>query len=280
MNINYMIANYTRANLQLDGIYHISVPPGTKVSGQTTMDGVCGFVFPISGKAKFTVRGAEYILEKGTVLHAGPKMELNKEVLGSENWECILMHYKVLSEVNQKESSCLNMHYICKIFSDRNREVMQLLMELTALEKEAGNISVLRSKAVLYELISKIFDFSRERSDYQKKDPMEEVLNYIHGNLDKNIMITEFAEKFGMDGKQFHYFFQKKIGISPKRYIVETRMKRAKELLLSDDVSITDISCMVGYEDALHFSRIFKKNIGISPSQFRNQFRKKSILIR
>jgi AraC family transcriptional regulator, arabinose operon regulatory protein len=276
MNTNYLISDYAKSNLELDGIYRSSVTPGSKVMGGATMKGVCGFVFPISGKAKFTIQGVEYLLEKGTILHAGPKMELSKEVVGDENWEFILLHYKVLNE-DCREESFLQMKYIFKIFSDRHRELMMLLEQLLLFQKEPSMNNALRSKALLYELIAKIFDFSRERTDSQLKDPMEEVLNYIHGNLDKNIIITEVAEKYGMDGKQFYYLFQKKIGISPKRYITSARLKRAKELLMEDEASISSISNMVGYDDALHFSRIFKRNIGISPSEFRNQFRKKSI---
>lgn len=264
---------YIKSNLQLEGIYRLSIPPGIKSIEKTTMEGVCGFVFPIKGKAKFTICKQEYLLEVGTILHAGSKMELCKEVIGDENWEFILVHYKVLQEENNKES-LLRMHYMLKIFSDRNREVMLILEKLIQLQKEPGFKNALSSKAMLYEMVAKLLNFSEERSDHQQKDPIDEVLDCIHENLDKNLNIAGLAEQFAMDAKQFYYLFRKKVGISPKKYILNYQMKRAKELIIENDLSMMEVSAKVGFDDSLHFSRIFKQHVGLSPTAFRNQFRK------
>jgi AraC-like DNA-binding protein len=273
MNISDLMIQFAKANIQLDGIYRVSVPPGSKVAQQTTMEGVCGLVFPIGGKARFDICKKEYLLEPGTVLHAGSKMELYKEVLGDEIWEYILVHYRVLNEENWKES-LLDLNFTLKIYSDRNREIVLLLEKLIQINKKSGYRNELISKALLYEIISNILDFSAERMEYQQKDPFDRVIDYIHTNLDKNLVITELAEAFGMNPKQFSYLFQKKIGLSPKKYIMDIQIKRAKELIIEEDISISEIAALVGYEDSLHFSRIFKQNLGMSPSKFRNQFGK------
>lgn len=273
MNSNQLLLQYAQANLQLDGIYQVKVPAGSMALGQTTMDGACGFVFPVQGSAKFTLSESEYHLEYGTILHAGSRMEINKEALGTGEWEYILLHYKVLDE-DKTNSSLLTTHYTLKVFSDRYREILELLEKLTNEYRQPGRKSLLSTKAILYEIISKLLAYSEERSDYQPKDSLEKILEYIHKNLHKNLLVTGLAEEFGLNPKQFYYQFHKKLGISPKKYIVETQIKRAKELLIEEDSSISDISLMVGYEDSLHFSRIFKQNVGLSPKSFRSQFGK------
>ncbi len=273
MNTNQLLLQYAQANLQLDGVYQVKVPAGSKALGQTTMNGVCGFVFPVQGSAKFTLCESEYNLEYGTILHAGSRMEINKEALGDGEWEYILLHYRVLDE-DKTSNSLLTTQYTLKVFSDRYREILQLLEKLANEYRQPGRKSLLFTKAILYEIISKVLTYSEERSDYQPKDSLERILEYIHKNLHKNILVTGLAEEFGLNAKQFYYQFHKKIGVSPKKYIVETQIKRAKELLIEEDFSISDISAMVGYEDSLHFSRIFKQNVGLSPKSFRNQFGK------
>ena len=273
MNINDLIIQFAKTNIQLDGIYRVSVPPGSKVAQQTTMEGVCGLVIPISGKARFDICKKEYLLEQGTILHAGSKMELYKEVLGDEGWEYILVHYKVLNEEYCKDS-LLDLNFTLKVYSDRNKEIILLLEKLIQLNKQAGYRNELISKALLYEIISNILDFSAERMEYQQRDPLKRVIDYIHKNLDKNLAITELAEEFGMNAKQFSYLFQKKMGLSPKKYIMDIQIKRAKELIIEEDISISEIAALVGYDDSLHFSRIFKQNLGMSPSKFRDQFGK------
>ncbi len=270
---NQLLLQYAQANLQLDGIYQVKVPAGSKALEQTTMEGVCGFVFPVQGGAKFTLCGTEYKLEYGTILHAGSRMDISKEAFDDGEWEYILMHYKVLDE-DKTANSLLTTHYTLKVFSDRYREILQLLEKLTNEYRQPGRKSILSTKAILYDIISKVLAYSEERSDYQPKDSLEKILEYIHKNLHTNLHVTGLAEEFGLNPKQFYYQFHKKLGVSPKKYIVETQIKRAKELLIEEDISISDISAMVGYEDSLHFSRIFKQNVGLSPKRFRNQFGK------
>ncbi|MDK2808117.1 MAG: hypothetical protein PWP24_851 [Clostridiales bacterium] len=98
MNINQLIIKYAAANLEIEGIHRICIPPHRKAENQTTLKGVCGFLFPIQGCARFEIQQKEYILEPGVILHAGSGMKLNKEVLGEESWEYILLHYKVIHE--------------------------------------------------------------------------------------------------------------------------------------------------------------------------------------
>lgn len=272
MNQNNLVLQYAKANLEIDGAYRVSIPPGSKVNASTTLEDVCGFVIPIHGKAKFTVCKEDYELKKGTILHAGSGMELSKEVMGEENWEFILLHYRVLDEEKSKDS-LLNMHYTVKIFPDQSLEIMRILEEIMSLQKEYGTSHILNTKILLYELISKILTFSEIRQS-EPKDRMDEVLEYIHEHLEDNLSISEIAENFRWNAKQFHYFFQKRVGVSPKKYIMDTQIKRAKELLIQSDLTIIEIANRIGYEDSLHFSRIFKRSTGISPSLFRKQFEK------
>ncbi|WP_099468034.1 helix-turn-helix domain-containing protein [Konateibacter massiliensis] len=273
MNLNNLVLQYAKANLEIDGSYRLSIPPGSKVTAQTTVKGVCGFVIPICGRAKFTVCNEEYELKRGVILHAGSGMDLSKEVIGDKNWEFILLHYRVLGEERTKES-LMDMNYTMKVFPDQHEEIIKILDAILSLQKEFGTKHVLKNKILLYELIAKIFSFSEVRQSAEPKDKIEEVLGYIHEHLEENLSVSEIAENFQWNAKQFNYSFQKRVGLSPKKYIMTTQIKRAKELLLESDLPIIEIANQVGYEDALHFSRIFKQNTGVSPSLFRRQVEK------
>ena len=58
--------------------------------------------------------------------------------------------------------------------------------------------------------------------------------------------------------------------MSPKQYLLNKRLTRAKELLKETNASVFEIANSVGYDDQLYFSRIFKKHIGISPTEYKN----------
>ena len=57
--------------------------------------------------------------------------------------------------------------------------------------------------------------------------------------------------------------------MSPQEYLMKRRIERALELLADPELAVTEIAQAVGYYDVLQFSRIFKKHMGISPSQYR-----------
>lgn len=99
---------------------------------------------------------------------------------------------------------------------------------------------------------------------------MQKALEYIYLNYGSKISIQELADYVNFSPSRFSALFKKSFGLFPLQYIINYRIKRACDLLRHTDISITEIANMVGFEDSLYFSRIFKKQTGFSPSQYRN----------
>ena len=101
----------------------------------------------------------------------------------------------------------------------------------------------------------------------------EEILRAVqdfNASFSSSICIREYAASHHMSVCWFIRSFRRCIGMTPMQYITFIRITRAKELLRSTDYSIQEISSMVGYENPLYFSRIFKKQTGYSPSEYRS----------
>jgi AraC-like DNA-binding protein len=88
-------------------------------------------------------------------------------------------------------------------------------------------------------------------------------------DMKKNYSIKSLADSLNMCERNFRQKFIKSIGIPPKRYIETQRLDSAAELLISTSLLVKEISKMAGYEDEHYFSRIFKKNYGITPKKYR-----------
>ena len=67
----------------------------------------------------------------------------------------------------------------------------------------------------------------------------------------------------------------KAVGTTPMKYILSIRIRNAQALLETTDYNISNIASMVGYENAFYFSRLFKKQKGLSPAAYRKIFREK-----
>lgn len=104
----------------------------------------------------------------------------------------------------------------------------------------------------------------------RKKERLKPVLERIHRDYGSSeLKISDLAELVGMGERNLCKSFCEVYGSSPKRYLTDLRMKRAKELLRVDH-TVTEVARMVGFRDVYHFSTCFKKEFGISPLGYRS----------
>lgn len=273
VDLKELIMIYTKANLEISDIFEVAIPPGVKSLGGTTTEDVCGLVIPIKGKAKFTIGKHSYELKSGVVLHAGSGIQLDKEVLGNSEWKYILLHYKVVGDTRLK-NLLEAQNFILPIENHGSVELEILLQKLLRLMDNKSPMNRLKSKTLLYYILENILQSAWQAAIDTKEESLDHIIEFIHSNTDQSLSVSQLAEMVNMDSKQFHYLFQKKIGLCPKKYLIQRKMDLAKELLADDNYSITNVASMVGYEDPLHFSRIFKKNTGHSPSSYRDNLEK------
>lgn len=98
---------------------------------------------------------------------------------------------------------------------------------------------------------------------------LKRVLDYIGSNLDQNISLSDLAAIAGMSPHYFAELFKQSIGRSPHSYILLQRIERAKEALRNPARNILDAALDAGFQNSSHFSRMFRRIEGTSPTKFR-----------
>lgn len=94
-------------------------------------------------------------------------------------------------------------------------------------------------------------------------------ISYINNYYNTHLKIPDLAQMDGISMTQYNLHFKKQMGMAPTKYIISLRMKLAKELIETSNLSLTQISFMCGYEDYNFFAKVFKSYTGISPKKFR-----------
>ncbi|MCZ8514199.1 response regulator [Paenibacillus filicis] len=102
------------------------------------------------------------------------------------------------------------------------------------------------------------------------KDPMEEAKAYIDSRLSQEISLEQVAGMVGLTPTYFSALFKKLTNQTFVQYRINKRMEKAKELLSIPHIRIVDVAAEVGYEDYPHFTKTFKKIVGVSPSEYRS----------
>jgi two-component system response regulator YesN len=165
------------------------------------------------------------------------------------------------------------------------------------IQSVVGISQILKGHEFLYELneqVNKAIDWNREHKDHHvfyygdfkwdlhTEDPSDEELaaqnnmivdkanEYIHQNYaQKGLTLNEVAQKNHVSPNYLSYLFKKNTGINLWEYVIKLRMEESKRLIQNTDLRRYEISERVGYESPEHFSKIFKKYFGISPSEMK-----------
>jgi len=140
----------------------------------------------------------------------------------------------------------------------------ELLSFVDMVFSEPENVSGTKLLGYFYLLMS------HHAREPEKKNPYISAAEvFIKMNYQRKITVTEVAEALNISDRYLYNLFVEHTGVSPKKYICDIRLNRAKAMLERTTCSIGEIARTVGFENVLDFSRFFSKSIGLSPSEYR-----------
>jgi AraC-like DNA-binding protein len=165
---------------------------------------------------------------------------------------------------------------------------MKIYPLIDSLSHEKDFYAVLKFMQLLHELSMNIesatplssSSFARavNQSDSRRVKKIE---TYINNNYNKKLRLNDMANLVGMTPVAFSKFFKIRTGKSVMKYIIDMRLGFAARMLVDSTMSVVEISYDCGFNNISNFNRIFKKNKGCSPKEFRNMYKttKKQCLI-
>lgn len=100
---------------------------------------------------------------------------------------------------------------------------------------------------------------------------IEQTIHFFNEHYNQNINIADYAASKGMSTSWFIRSFKQYNGLTPMSYILSLRISTAQSLLETTSYNVTEIASIVGYDNPLYFSRLFHKQVGLSPREYRKQ---------
>lgn len=124
------------------------------------------------------------------------------------------------------------------------------------------------NQSQLYHLIAK----RNQEKEYSKEETIQLVENYIRNHFQQEITLGMIASEVGLTPDYLSKLFKKYKNESPVKYLSKIRVEKAKALLLElPEAEVKIIGEMVGYDDPYYFSRVFKTNVGVYPTEYRKR---------
>ena len=117
----------------------------------------------------------------------------------------------------------------------------------------------------------KYLDVYRAINREPENDLLKNVISFMKNNLHKNIRISEIATRFNCSDSNIYKLFKTNLDNAPLDFFIHLKMERACKYLTQTNLKVKEISRKLGYDDPYYFSRIFTKQIGLSPAHFRRE---------
>lgn len=115
----------------------------------------------------------------------------------------------------------------------------------------------------LWKLLGILLEQDRPSTDY-----VDKAIHYMHSGYGDGITIQEISARLNLDRSYFYTIFSQKMGVSPQEYLINLRLEKAAELMVTYHETPSTAAASVGYSDIYQFSKIFKKHFGMSPKAY------------
>ncbi|GHT69337.1 hypothetical protein AGMMS50239_35950 [Bacteroidia bacterium] len=162
------------------------------------------------------------------------------------------------------------------VFSEENRliKIVNNLRIMRAVQRIVGELNSKNKYyhylVIMYyaELLILIYRYMDETYlPIGSNESMKKAISYILENYQSNISMADVAEQSGIGNRYLRKLFAHHLNISPIEYLNQVRVNKAIELLRNSEMSVKEVCFSCGFKSPQYFSRVFKQQVGITPSE-------------
>ena len=225
--------------------------------------------YVISGSGTFQIDGQSYILQENECFLIPPDIITYYKASSIDPWTYTWIGFR-----GTKATAILKNIKLDKnnpIFKCKGDTIKKCFEEIRASSiYEFGG--ELRLRGYLSILLSEFTEQSKTaliQAEGHTKNYIKKAVQFIATNYSRDITIESLAAYIGLNKNYFSTLFKKEFGVPPQEYLIKYRISKACQLLHNRDLTVSEVSRSVGYEDPLGFSKIFKQIQGLSPKAYR-----------
>ena len=228
-------------------------------------------LYVAAGKAHFYIGGEDKLVTAGHMVLYQPKEEQHYEYFGADKPEVYWVHFTggdVRNTLRHYDIPLNDHVFYCGTPSTYVLLFKQMIEELQTCR--VGYEELL--EMCFRELLLVVQRTRLEKPSIVSTQVQEEMAfarQYFHEHYNEPINIEDFAQSRHMSISLFMRNFKKVYEISPKQYILNLRMNNAQSLLETTDYTVSEIAAIVGYDNPLYFSRLYHKQKGQAPTDYR-----------
>lgn len=217
----------------------------------------------IAGNAVLKMVSGEYELKKGSLFFAFPASLF--EIDGSDDFEYIYISFTGTYVDTLFEGLEITLN--APVYQDMGHLIDFWKHSIKRINQT--NAIILTESVLLYTL-SFINNKELDPAHNQKNDSLlGTIVDYVDLHYkDSDMSLKKIADKLSYTEKYLSQFFKKNMNVGFNTYLTNLRIQYACELIESNITSVSQIATLCGYSDSLYFSRVFKKYMGVTPTEY------------
>jgi AraC family transcriptional regulator of arabinose operon len=263
----YLVAGFTPITTDSPLDYFINRPNGMK-----------GYILnlTLSGQGDITSGNDHRACHPGDLLLFPPGIpHYYGRAAHSDSWDHLWVYFRPRSYwidwLNWQTSGCA-IGQLSLPSKGKMEEVMTLFKDILTHSDSGGQLSEALAMNALEKLILHCQQLLPLHNNPKRDRRISQVCLYLNEHLDRDIKIDELAQRVFLSPSRLAHLFKQELNTTILCWREEQRINRAKTLLQVSQQPIAKIAQTVGYEDQLYFSRIFRKHLSVSPTQYRRNF--------
>lgn len=216
----------------------------------------------LNGELVYTINGQKLVLKKNDIMFLTPGtlrvrqaqedyvryVSFNFFLFPDVNLPLETVMQNAVSETIKKILSLITQEYVSTYFHSKEKYTNLL-------------------NCILFELLDKFAVKSNN-------DHVHNMIKYIESNITKKLTLQGLSQEIGLTKEYTAYIFKKNKGCTVTEYINERKMLLAKDLITYENMSLSELSSHLGYDNYTYFSRLFRRHFKISPSELRSKGKK------
>ncbi|MEC1714872.1 response regulator [Schinkia azotoformans] len=151
------------------------------------------------------------------------------------------------------------------------REKQLLFSKRLEWKEKIQHINANTFESTMLCILEDIFKTMKDTESIKEIKVIQSVLNYIEKNFQKGVTLEEAAEFVHLSPFYLSKLFKKELKINFVNYVTERKIQKAKDLLESTDMPVLNIALELNYQEANYFSKVFKKIVGVTPTDYRKE---------
>ena len=238
-------------------------------------------LYVASGKTHFLINGEDRVVTAGHMVLYLPRQEQDYVYYGKDKPEVYWVHFTGSDVKNILRHYDIPMDdnvFYCGVVSTYAYLFKEMIHELQTCRVGFQELLTMYLRQIFLLIQRSRLEQKPAVSTYMQEE-MENARRYFNEHYNEAINIEEFAASRSMSVSWFLRNFKQVTGMSPMHYILTSRINNAVSLLETTDYNVTEISTIVGYENPMYFSRLFKKQKGVSPTDYRRLLQDHSVKI-